>query len=62
VVGSLLPVAEVGRICRQHDLLLLVDAAQTAGAYPIDMEADHIDLLGFTGHKALCGPMGTGGL
>jgi len=62
VVGSLLPVAEAGRICRQHDLLLLVDAAQTAGAYPIDVEADRIDLLGFTGHKALCGPMGTGGL
>jgi cysteine desulfurase family protein len=62
VVGSLLPVAEVGHICRQHDLLLLVDAAQTAGAYPIDVGADHIDLLGFTGHKALCGPMGTGGL
>jgi cysteine desulfurase family protein len=62
VVGSLLPVAEAGRICRQRDLLLLVDAAQTAGAYPIDVEADHIDLLGFTGHKALCGPMGTGGL
>jgi cysteine desulfurase family protein len=62
VVGSLLPVAEAGRICRQRDLLLLVDAAQTAGAYPIDVEADHIDLLGFTGHKALGGPMGTGGL
>jgi cysteine desulfurase/selenocysteine lyase len=62
VVGSLLPVAEAGRICRQRDLLLLVDAAQTAGAYPIDVEADHIDLLGFTGHKVLCGPMGTGGL
>ena len=62
VVGSLLPIAEVGRICRQRDLLLLVDAAQTAGAYPIDVEADCIDLLGFTGHKALCGPMGTGGL
>jgi selenocysteine lyase/cysteine desulfurase len=40
----------------------LVDAAQTAGAYPIDVEADNVDLLGFTGHKALCGPMGTGGL
>jgi cysteine desulfurase/selenocysteine lyase len=62
VVGSLLPVAEAGHICRQRDLLLLVDTAQTAGAYPIDVEADHIDLLGFTGHKALCGPMGTGGL
>ncbi len=62
VVGTLLPVAEVGRICRQHDLLLLVDTAQTGGAYPIDMQADLIDLLAFTGHKSLCGPMGTGGL
>jgi cysteine desulfurase family protein len=62
VVGTLLPVAKVARICRQHDLLLLVDTAQTGGAYPIDMQADGIDLLAFTGHKALCGPMGTGGL
>ena len=62
VIGTLLPVAEVGAICRQHDLLLLVDAAQTGGAYPIDVQAEHVDLLGFTGHKSLCGPMGTGGL
>ena len=62
VVGTLLPVSEVGRIARQHDLLLLVDAAQTAGAYPIDVQADFIDLFAFTGHKSLCGPMGTGGL
>jgi cysteine desulfurase/selenocysteine lyase len=62
VVGTLLPVAEVGRICRQHDLLFLVDAAQTGGAYPVDVQADAIDLLGFTGHKSLGGPMGTGGL
>ena len=62
VVGTLLPAAEVGVICRQHDLLLLVDAAQTGGAYPIDVQADRIDLLAFTGHKSLGGPMGTGGL
>ncbi|MGD2147365.1 MAG: aminotransferase class V-fold PLP-dependent enzyme [Anaerolineae bacterium] len=62
VVGSLLPVAEVGRIAREQDILLLVDAAQTGGAYPVDMQADRIDLLGFTGHKSLFGPMGTGGL
>ena len=62
VVGTLLPVAEVGRIARRHGPLLLVDAAQTAGAYPIDVEADKIDLLAFTGHKSLLGPMGTGGL
>jgi cysteine desulfurase/selenocysteine lyase len=62
VVGTLLPVAEVGAICRERDLLLLVDAAQTGGAYPMDVQADKIDLLGFTGHKSLGGPMGTGGL
>jgi cysteine desulfurase family protein len=62
VVGTLLPVAEAGRIARRHGLLLLVDAAQTGGAYPIDVQADSIDLLAFTGHKSLYGPMGTGGL
>ncbi len=62
VVGSLLPVAEAGEIARAHGVLLLVDAAQTAGAYPLDMEAMQIDLLAFTGHKALLGPQGTGGL
>jgi cysteine desulfurase family protein len=62
VCGSLLPVCEAGALARQHGCLLLVDAAQTAGAYPMDMEADGIDLLAFTGHKALGGPMGTGGL
>ena len=62
VVGTLLPVSRVGRVARQHDLLLLVDAAQTGGAYPTDVQGDCIDLLAFTGHKSLYGPMGTGGL
>ena len=62
VVGTLLPVAEIGQIARKHGLLLLVDAASTAGAIPIDIEADHIDLLAFAGHKSLLGPTGTGGL
>lgn len=62
VVGTVLPVAAVGQIARRHDLLFLVDAAQTGGAYPIDVQAEAIDLLGFTGHKSLYGPMGTGGL
>ncbi len=62
VVGTLLPVAEAGRMARQYDLLLLVDVAQTGGVYSIDMQADQIDLLAFTGHKSLQGPMGTGGL
>jgi cysteine desulfurase family protein len=62
IVGTLLPVAEAGRIARQHGILLLVDTAQTAGAYPVDMQQDNIDLLAFTGHKSLLGPTGTGGL
>lgn len=62
VTGTLLPVKEVGFIARRHNLLFLVDVAQTAGAYPIDVEKDGIDLLAFTGHKSLYGPQGTGGL
>ena len=62
VVGTLLPIAEIGSIARAHDLLLLVDAAASAGACPIDVVRDQIDLLAFTGHKSIYGPTGTGGL
>jgi cysteine desulfurase family protein len=62
VVGTLLPLEPVGNICRNHGILFLVDAAQTAGVIPIDLEKEKIDLLAFTGHKALFGPPGTGGL
>ncbi len=62
VVGTIQPVADVGRITRAHDLLFLVDAAQTAGVVPIDVRAMHIDLLAFPGHKSLLGPTGTGAL
>ena len=62
VVGTFLPVAEVGRIAREHEVPLLVDAAQSAGCYPIDFEAMKIDLLAFSGHKSLYGPQGTGAL
>ncbi len=62
VTGTLLPVRAAGEIARRHNLLLLADVAQTAGAYPLDMQVDNIDLLAFTGHKSLYGPTGTGGL
>jgi cysteine desulfurase/selenocysteine lyase len=62
VLGTVQPVAEVGRIAREHDLLFLVDAAQTAGAVSIDVQALGIDLLAFPGHKSLLGPTGTGAL
>jgi cysteine desulfurase family protein len=62
VLGTVQPIAEVGRIIREHDGLLLVDAAQTAGVVPIDIQALYIDLLAFPGHKSLLGPTGTGAL
>jgi cysteine desulfurase family protein len=62
VVGTLLPVAAVAKIAHDAGALLLVDAAQTAGCFPIDVQEMGIDLLAFTGHKALQGPTGTGGL
>lgn len=62
VLGTLLPIAEVGEIVHHRKALLLVDAAQTAGSYPIDMQAMGIDLLAFAGHKGTYGPQGTGGL
>jgi cysteine desulfurase / selenocysteine lyase len=62
VLGTVQPVAEIGKIAREHELLFLVDAAQTAGAIPIDIREMQIDLLAFPGHKSLFGPTGTGGL
>lgn len=62
VLGTILPIAEIGRIARSRGIPFLVDAAQTAGAHPIDMDAMGIDLLAFPGHKGLYGPHGTGGL
>jgi len=62
VVGTVMPVTEVGEIARAHEIPFCIDAAQTAGAYPIDCKKTLIDLLAFTGHKSLYGPQGTGGL
>jgi selenocysteine lyase/cysteine desulfurase len=62
VTGTIQPVAAFGRIARERGALLLVDASQSAGIVPVNVENDAIDLLAFTGHKALLGPTGTGGL
>ena len=62
VTGTIMPVYEIGKIARDHGLILCMDAAQTAGAMPIDVEQMNIDLLAFTGHKSLFGSQGTGGL
>src|SRR5262249_48995280 len=62
VLGTVQPVAAVGQLAREKGLHFLVDAAQTAGVLPIDVQALRIDLLAFPGHKALLGPTGTGAL
>lgn len=62
VTGTLQPIAQIGRLARQRHIPFLVDAAQTFGHVPIDVQEDGIDLLAFPGHKGLLGPLGTGGL
>ncbi|MEM9914189.1 MAG: aminotransferase class V-fold PLP-dependent enzyme [Planctomycetota bacterium] len=62
VTGTIQDAAAVGAIAREADVLFLLDAAQTAGVVPIDVEAMQIDLLAFPGHKSLLGPTGTGAL
>ena len=61
VCGTVMPAQEIGNFCKEHELLFILDTAQTAGTINIDMEKCHIDALAFTGHKGLRGPQGTGG-
>lgn len=62
LTGNVVDLYRMGQITKEHGLLLVVDASQTAGVLPIDVEKMHIDVLCFTGHKSLMGPQGTGGL
>jgi len=62
VTGSINDIGAIGAICRNRGIRLLVDAAQTAGCIPMDMERLPVDYLAFSGHKGLLGPQGTGGL
>lgn len=62
VCGVILPIHEVGAICRERGALFLVDSAQTAGVLPISMQRDNVDILAFTGHKGLLAAQGIGGL
>ena len=62
LTGELLDIRRIGAFAKERGLLFIVDASQTAGCVPIDMEAMGVDILCFTGHKGLYGPQGTGGL
>ena len=62
VTGTIQPLDDIGRICAERQIPLLVDAAQLAGCADIDVEKLGISLLAFPGHKGLLGPLGTGGL
>lgn len=62
LTGNLVDIQRVGDIARDHGLLFIVDASQTAGVFPIDVQKMHIDILCFTGHKSMLGPQGTGGI
>lgn len=62
LTGNIVDIARVGKMAKRHGALFIVDASQTAGVFPIDMEQMFIDVLCFTGHKGLFGPQGTGGL
>jgi len=61
VIGTVQPLAEIGRVCREAGVYFVVDGSQSAGAVPVDMKSMGIDVYVFTGHKCLMGPTGIGG-
>lgn len=62
VTGTIFPVKEIGSLAKRHGIIYMVDVAQTAGVYDIDVIDMNIDILAFPGHKSLLGPQGTGGV
>jgi cysteine desulfurase family protein len=62
VIGTVQPVGAIGRICRDYGVPFAIDASQSAGKVPIDIEQLNLDVVAFTGHKSLLGPTGIGGL
>lgn len=62
LTGNYIDIEKVGEMAHAHGLLFVVDASQTAGVFPIDVQKMHVDVLCFTGHKALLGPQGIGGM
>ena len=62
LTGNLVDIKRVGEITKKYGILFVVDASQTAGVFPIDVQEMYVDILCFTGHKGLLGPQGTGGM
>ena len=62
LTGNYIDIEKVGEMAHKHGLLFVVDASQTAGVFPIDVQRMQIDVLCFTGHKGLLGPQGIGGM
>ena len=62
LTGNHIDISKVGEMAHRHGLLFVVDASQTAGVFPIDVQKMNVDVLCFTGHKGLLGPQGTGGM
>lgn len=62
VIGTVQPVAAIGKACRERGIPLVLDVSQTAGMLPLDMESLGAGVICFTGHKSLMGPMGIGGM
>ena len=62
VLGTIQPITEIGRVCKDHGVLFAIDVSQTAGMVPIHMRQMNVDMLAFTGHKSLMGCTGIGGL
>jgi cysteine desulfurase/selenocysteine lyase len=62
VIGTVQPIAAIGKLCREANIPFAIDASQSAGKVPIDMNAQFLDVVAFTGHKSLLGPTGIGGL
>lgn len=62
VIGTVQPIREIGKYCREAGIPFAIDASQSAGKVTIDMEDQFLDIIAFTGHKSLFGPTGIGGL
>ncbi len=62
VIGTIQPIKEIGKYCRERDIPFVIDSSQSVGKIPVDIEELNVDVVAFTGHKSLLGPTGIGGL